>query len=281
LPVNQFKQRLQHLRPNGNVSQVHDANTVLLWWNTIRPQDALTTYDPGLLLPVSMRRALSSATIRANVRSATKYLTRRADTWATDGSHVNCKADTNAASTTASVVGQSTSTYAIQGLVTTSGHGELLGLIAGFHAINLERPTGETHLLTDYMNGIAAIERARAPNMKITQWAYRPQSELYTWLGMLVKGQRATPTTVRHVKAHTTGTDPDSILNDAADAAAKRAHAPLAPSQVTLPPPTGYMRAYVPYDHLRGYAPDAWQKILDERLADHQFERFRQNTKAG
>jgi len=162
----------------------------------------------------------------------------------------------------------------MQGMVTTSGHGELLGLVAGLHAIKLERPTGESHLLTDYLNGITAIERARAPNMKVAQWAYRPQSELYTWLGMLVKGQRVAPTKVRHVKAHTSGTDPDSILNDAADAAAKRAHGPLAPSHVTLPPPTGYMRAYVPYDHLQGYAPDAWQKILDERLADQQFEKL-------
>lgn len=271
LPITQFKQRLDHLLAHGTANQVNDANAVLNWWTTIQPQDALTTYDPGLLLPVSMRRALSSATIRANARSAPKDLTRRADTWATDGSHIARQIDTKAASTTAAVVGQSTSTYATQGLVTTSGHGELLGLIAGLYAIKLERPTGESHLLTDYMNGITAIERARAPNMKVAQWAHRPQSELYTWLGMLVKGQRAAPTAVRHVKAHTSENNPDSLLNDAADAAAKRAHSPLAPNHVTLPPPTGYMRAYVPYDHLRGYAPDAWQKLLDERLADHQF----------
>lgn len=199
-------------------------------------------------------------------------ITRRADTWATDGSHVDLKTASKAVSTTAAVVGRSTSTFAIKGLVTTSGHGELLGLIAALHVIKVDRPRGESNLLTDYMNGITAIERARAPEMKIAQWAYRPQSEMYTWLGMLIKGQRLNPTTVRHVKAHTDASDPDSLLNDAADAAAKRAHSSAAPSHATLPPPTGYMRAYVPYDHLRGYAPDAWQSTLDNRLADLQFQ---------
>ena len=272
MPIRLLLPRLVQMTNTGTPDQALDARTLLHWWNTINPQDALTTYDPGLLLPVSMRRTLTAAIIRANARAAPRDITRRADTWATDGSHVDLKTASKAVSTTAAVVGRSTSTFAIKGLVTFSGHGELLGLIAALHVIKVDRPRGESNLLTDYMNGITAIERARAPEMKIAQWAYRPQSEMYTWLGMLIKGQRLNPTTVRHVKAHTDASDPDSLLNDAADAAAKRAHSSAAPSHATLPPPTGYMRAYVPYDHLRGYAPDAWQSTLDNRLADLQFQ---------
>jgi hypothetical protein len=272
MPIRLLLPRLVQLTNTGTRNQASDAGNLLHWWNTIQPQDALTTYDPGLLLPVSMRRTLSAAIIRANARAAPRDVARRADTWATDGSHLDLKTISKSASTTAAVVGRSTSTFAIKGLVTTSGHGELLGLIAALHIIKVDRPRGESNLLTDYMNGITAIERARAPEMKIAQWAYRPQSEMYTWLGMLVKGQRMDPTAVRHVKAHTEANDPDSLLNEAADAAAKRAHSAGAPCHATLPPPTGYMRAYVPYDHLRGYAPDAWQSTLDSRLADLQFQ---------
>jgi ribonuclease HI len=250
---------------------MQSAGIILRWWQGLNLTALLTTYDPSTLSTISQRRADLKSIISYNLKNAPRDLDMPIGVWATDGSHVAELAPIGKSSTTSSLVGRTTTTYSITGQATTSAHGELLALVVALHVISRERPLQPT-ILSDYMNGINAVAKARDPVFRVTQWAGRPLSELYTWLGMLVKSERRVNATVQHVKVHTLAADRDSQLNKAADAAAKSAHHPeLKDNFRTLPPLTAYMKSYVVHDHSLGYVPDNWSAILDKRLAKIQF----------
>lgn len=229
---------------------------------------------------ISRRREDIHSIIAYNLMNAPRNLDMPIGTWATDGSHVAELAPSGRPSTTSALVGRTTTTYSIMGQATTSAHGELLALIVALHVVARERTINPT-ILSDYMNGINAVTKARDPHFRVAQWAGRPLSELYTWLGMMVKRETRVKATVQHVKAHTLAADRDSRLNEAADTAAKSAHCPKVKDCFrTLPPLTAYMKPYVVHDHSLGYVPDNWTAILDKRLAKLQFAQLPPKVKA-
>lgn len=222
---------------------------------------SLTNTDTSVFQSRATRRTAYNRTI-------TRALTCTADsgeqqTYATDGSSIQTPAGRT--SSTAALVGPMTASFVITGQMSSSMHGERLGLIAALIATQLGSRSAT--ILTDHLNSVRDVNRVRHPDFRIDTWRGQPGHELYHWLVKAIQ-HTASDGQVTHVKAHTGQQDLASQLNKRADTEARLAHY----SATRMPPLTGWMRPYVAYVPLVGYCPDNWQGQLTAEIKRHTFE---------
>ena len=253
-PIIEWLQSVQRLSTSNIPSQRQAARDVLQWSQQFTSLQVFAINDFSVMRNPRVRRSEYTA-LRKTAFGNDEQPHR--DTWATDGSSFSYGDETS--STTAAVVGPQSASFKIVGQYSSSLHGEMLALCAALAVTANIAPIG--NIISDHLNTVNTIARVRQPAFVDDSWRYRPAHEYHRLLRSLLPRCQLP---VSHVKAHTDHKDTRSALNSAADDLARRAHMSL--DAVFFPPPTAYMRSFVPYRPGIGYIPDNWLSSFEKRL---------------